>query len=405
MQLKLTSSLLGVFLVVAISTPSVQAQACDLVRIAQTPDPVLADTTLRVGTAAYSYSEIRASTQRTYSDVTKDIALRVLDLDTCQTEVVVISKEYTSPVTTKRTTTYQATLITPSGWTIKPIRRANGIQWNAWATEYEIIYPTRKAVIEVKYPVVENPGKKNQEVTFLTYTPHSSEVRTPEVVTSGVGYLSSVASRAYAELRAQNVYSKAFPKMLVSDIASFNYNHQVRLALIEHLDLTEFILDPSWTLQRLLTVVGLNREGTSGYTCSNASACGLMQFTAPTYKQVYTTYPRANIVKDFSLGARDHLNSMKAAILLHDLNLASLIKVFGTSIASDPNLEEYLAAAYNTGVRRVINVIRAARAKRTNDWAQARGVQGLLAETKGYIAKLRYIVSHPSPMRAVAKGE
>jgi len=91
--------------------------------------------------------------------------------------------------------------------------------------------------------------------------------------------------------------------------------------------------------------------------------------------------------------------------LLHDLNLASLIKAFGPNIANDPKLEEYLAAAYNTGVRRVINVVRAARAKRSADWAQARGVQGLLAETKGYIAKLRYIASHPSPMRAVAQGE
>lgn len=405
MQLKLTFSILGALLVVIVSAPPAWAQTCDLVSIAQAPDPVLADTTLRVGTEAYSYNEIRVSTQRTYSDVTKDIALRVLDLDTCQTEVVVISKTYNNPTLVKRTTIHQVTLSAPAGWTIKPLRRTNGIQWNAWATEYEIIHPTRKTVIEVKYPVVENPGKKNQEVTFLTYTPHSSEVRTPEVVTSGVGYLTTVASRAYAELRAQNVRSKAFPKMLVADIASFNYNHQVRLALIEHLDMTEFVLDPSWTLQRLLTVVGLNREGTAGYTCSNASACGLMQFTAPTYKQVHATYPNAKIIKDFSLGARDHLNSMKAAILLHDLNLASLIKAFGPNIANDPNLEEYLAAAYNTGVRRVINVVRAARAKRTQDWAQARGVQGLLAETKGYIAKLRYIASHPSPMRAVAKGE
>lgn len=405
MQLKLIFSILGAFLVGVVGAPQARAQACDLVGIAQAPDAVFMDTVLRVGSVAYSYSEIRASSQRTYSDVTKDIALRVLDLDTCQTEVVVISKAYTNPATSKRSTTYQATLTAPVGWTIKPLRRANGIQWNAWATEYEIIYPTRKAVIEVKYPVVENPGKKTQKNTFITYTPHSSEVRTPEVVTSGVEYLSLVASRAYAELREQGVRSKAFPTMLVSDIASFDQSHQVRLALIEHLDMTEFILDPSWTLRRLLTVVGLNREGTAGYTCSPASACGLMQFTPPTYKQVHATYPDAKIIKDFSLGARDHLNSMKAAILLHDLNLASLMKAFGPNIAKDPKLEEYLAAAYNTGIRRVINVVRAAQAKRSADWAQARGVQGLLAETKGYIAKLRYIASHPAPMRTVAQGE
>jgi hypothetical protein len=232
-----------------------------------------------------------------------------------------------------------------------------------------------------------------------------SEVRTPEVVSSGVQYLATVASAAYSELRSQRVYSKSFPGVLVSDVASINPQYQIRLALIEHLDMTEFVLDPSWTLQRLLTVIGLNQAETAGYTCSNAAACGLMQFTPATYKLIRTTYPAAEITKDFSLGARDHVNSMKAAILLHDHNLASLTKALGSSVVQDPNLEEYLAAAYNTGVRRVINVVRAARAQHAKDWTQARGVQGLLAETKGYIIKLRYIASHPAPMRSVATSE
>lgn len=383
----------------------VQAEACDLVHIARSPDPILSQTPLAVGNVSFSYAETRLSSVRTYDDVEKEIALRILDLDTCQTEVIVISKKYTNPVTKKRITTYESVLKAPVGWVIQPLRRANGIQWNAWATEYSIVQPERKTVIGVKYPMVEFPGKKNQKTTMLTYAPHSSDVRTPEVVQSGVDYLTVVASRAYSDLRSRAVPSKAFPGMLVADVASFRQDHQVRLALIEHLDMTEFTLDPAWTLQRLLTVIGLNGHATAGYTCSNASACGLMQFTAPTYKTVRTTYPSAHITPDFSTGARDHLNSMKAAILLHDLNLASLIKTFGASIASDPKLEEYLAAAYNTGVRRVINVIRASRTQRAKDWAQARGVQGLLAETKGYITKLRYIASHPSPMRAVASGQ
>jgi hypothetical protein len=375
------------------SVPSVHAQECDYVRIAQTPDPALTSAVLQVGSRAYSYEEIRIARKQTYEDVEKDIALRVLNLETCTTQVITVKKAYVSPVTQKRVTTYQAVVVAPPGWDVRVVRRANGIQWNAWATEYKIVSPANMTVIGVVYPTIENPGAKNQTVTMVTYAPHGVDTRTPEVTAAGLDYLETVASRAYHDLRRQGVMSKAFPQKLVADVVPFSPDHQVRLALIEHLDMTEFILDPTWTLQRLLTVVGLNQATTAANTCSKASACGLMQFTSGTYKTVRQGYPAATLNKDFVAGAQDHLNSMKAALLLHDLNLASLMKAFGPSIATDKHLEEYLAAAYNTGVSRVINVVRASRKQKSSDWAQARGVQGLLAETKGYITKLRYIVA------------
>ena len=98
---------------------------------------------------------------------------------------------------------------------------------------------------------------------------------------------------------------------------------------------------------------------------------------------------------------------MKAAVLLHDHHLAVLVNAFGDCIVADPKLEEYLAAAYNTGVGRVKSVLAVALRTKAADWAKASGkkkTEHLLGETKGYITKLRFLRDQ-WPLPPLAKAD
>ena len=99
-------------------------------------------------------------------------------------------------------------------------------------------------------------------------------------------------------------------------------------------------------------------------------------------------YPRAKLITDFTTGASDQLNSMIAAILLYDTNLAAGIREFGTGILDDSNfIEEMLAANYNGGTVRPHKSLRASILQSLGDWI----TDYLRPQTKEYIAKLRYI--------------
>jgi len=124
-----------------------------------------------------------------------------------------------------------------------------------------------------------------------------------------------------------------------------------------------------------------------------------LQFTPATYAQLVKAYPKAALIKDFKTGAADHLNSFKAAILLYDQNLKGLIKSNGTKVLQDLNLEEYLAASYNGAPSRASKSLAASILSGIQDWVNALSGKkgGLATETKGYLAKLRYLQDHNVP--------
>jgi hypothetical protein len=358
---------------------------------------LLAPVELFVGTKEYRYTEKRAGSVSVFKDPEKQIALELLNTEDCSLSQVIITKRGDA-------------LIAPPGYDIEVVARVNGIRWNNWATEYRVNSPEGLTVIANKYPLVRQEkvarvvrsksGKKVtvydnvRTVTPVFYTPYSRELHIPEMVTGGKGFLSDLAQRAYDELRSQRVPSQSTDGVLVADVAALKQAYIERLVPNELMDLTEFSLDPTWTTERIHVVIGANRNRVASYTCSKAAACGLMQFTAGTYALMAKMYPEAQLTADFVEGARDPLNAMKAAVLLHDYNLAVLKNAFGERVADDARLEEYLAAAYNTGVGRVRSVLAVAFRTNAADWAQVRGkksTERLLAETKGYIAKLRYL--------------
>jgi hypothetical protein len=384
-------------------TPRPAHPRCDVPQKITEARKVVAGMPVSVGTQEYGYSENRNGNPVHLKEAEKKIAAVLLDPQSCGLRTTTFTKRGEKLEVSK-------------GYVIEPIRRANGIRWNNWATEYQVLSPPGQVVVAVKYPyrrettvarrVRTSRGRTKvvyetrREAADILHTPYDDALRTPEMVGRGVAYLRGVVNQARDRLRRARVRSRAFPGLLVADVKQMPPEFTMRRAPNEHMEETEFNLDPARTSDRIHVIIGANGPTTSNYTCSPARACGLWQFTEPTYREMRRQYPSANLVADFSAGSRDHVNVAAAAILLDDFNLARLIDTFGPRIADDPRLEEYLTAAYNTGVNRVIAVLRLARSRGFSDWTEARGTrcgpanryaQCLMEETRGYLAKLRYL--------------
>lgn len=395
--------------VVAVEDPP----GCDIPAVIHglADDTELASASLAVGTGTHRYTEVRVGTLRTYRDQEYDIALRVLDTTTCTTEIVTVRKTYGTrtlavPVATKGGTVWReqvqpaALLRAPAGWDIEVVRRANGIEWNNWATDFHIAAPSNRVVVGLKFPLINEQRTKGQSrVTEVLYVPVGRDLLAmagvrQALADEGLRYATELAERAFSELRAAGVPSRAVDGARVADIPQLSPRDFVYRMAVEHMDQMEFTLDPLWTTDRIFAVIGANRERFATLTCSPASACGPMQFTSGTYRHMDASYPSAGLTNSFTEGVKDHLNVMKAAILLDDYNLAKLASVFGLA----PMREERLAA-YNTGVGRTIAVRRVAERTKTPEWTDARGrcsianryAECFLAETKGYVVKYRYL--------------
>jgi len=293
-------------------------------------------------------------------------------------------------------------LIAPLGYQIEVVERSNGIRWNYWATQYKVTQPANAMVlfnkwpepenVKIKKPVTLKNGKKSfvyenkVNIKYVTYAPYSEDYHTQEMIALGNQYVRDMVDQAYATLKSKGVLSRAYPKILVSDVSVLRKDYFIKIPITEHSDLGEFTLDPTKTSERVKIIIGANGAGAYADNCNYAAACGWVQFTPRTYKELAKIYSKAGLISDFEKGAANHLNSMMAAVLLYDYNLAGLMKVHGSRIVDDPKLEEYLAAGYNGSPARVNSSLKAAIAGGFSDW-----LGKLLPETKGYLAKIRFL--------------
>lgn len=396
-----------VIAVVAVPVPVSRAASgsCDVLMVIDQLRGELASRSLYVGNKDYSYTEIRAgNTKKTRHDPEMEIVLALLNLDTCATQTVTVTRR-------------GAELIVPEGYEIEAIRRGNGIQWNDWNTEYRITKPSSWFLIGNLYPrttdetisqlVRAASGKfirksvTRQAVKPVFYTPATAALRTPEFIAGAHRYQKSLSFGVDQYLRERGVFSHAYPDVFVPDVSLVPSAYTERLLPVEHMDLTEFVLDPEWAADRAHMLIAANRDYFGIYTCSPAKACGPRQWTKGTWHTIDKKYPNAGLPDDYLTGARDAFWSAVATRLLHDNNLAFLKKTmspadYAAVIGNPHRLEEALDAMYNTDPRRVVAALKAylAHPGRYADWidAKGRGLKGkLLAETKGYIVKLRYL--------------
>ena len=403
-------------LVIDITPTPVVYPACNIIDKIIEDDRELNSIELRVGGDEISYTEERFArnsagkivlekgkpkiTTVKKKDFEKEIALKLLNTQTCQTEIIKITKKGRQ-------------LIPPLGYEIGVITRPSGILWNAWNTYYEVIYPENRVVIKNVYPLIESTRRITQTVTGkngkkekvnktipsivknIVYVPYSDEIRTTETERKGREEITRIVEAARNLLNERAVYSKAFPTKLVTEILPAEYYH--RRPVIEQSDLGEFILDPNGTVDRFLVILGTNGKKAWSETCNNSGACGLYQFTdngsRGTYRTVVKSFPVAKLIKDFQTGASDQVNSAMSAMLLDDLNLAELKRRYGEKIINDPKLEEYLAAAYNGAPKWVHQSLNATLGKNVVEWGKH-----LRPETVGFMVKLRYLRDNNLPV-------
>ena len=382
------------------SSPVAEDESCPLLERIDEAKTMLSDVTLDVGDRDIAYSEVRHGTTRIYNDPEKEFALIVLHEQRCELELITITKRGDE-------------LIAPEGWEIEPVLRLSGIRWNNWNTEFKITKPANAVVVANVEPfiVAERPEQRlikdgkvrtvyttSRTIEYRPYVPYSRDLHTysrviqdDALVIAAREYLEDLVARVYATLRERGVRSRAFPERLVTELPFLTQEMFVRLPIIEHIDMLEFVIEPDRMVERVLVIIGGNKEDAFVFTCSHAGACGMMQFTDRngngTYSMILDRYPEAKLTLDFQEGAKDHLNAMMAAVLLHDNNLRMLVNVFGEDIAEDPHLEEYLAALYNASPASVVPAITLGRVNPKNDWAEFLQIE----ETAGYMVKLRHL--------------
>jgi hypothetical protein len=223
---------------------------------------------------------------------------------------------------------------------------------NGVGTEFEVKYPEGYIVLGMKRVV-----RLGNEFREVVYTPYSKELDIPQVRNRGLDYLQDKIQAAQNELRSLRVRSKAFPDELLAEVVPTEVS--ICLAIIEHIDPSEFARSNSADLiNRVLTIIGANRNLAYRYSISGANARGLFQFIPRTYGSVKKLYPRANLIPGFVDGMNNHFNGAKASLLLFDSDISYLKTNHRAFLRNSPEaMGKYLAAAYNGGSPRAAQAI------------------------------------------------
>lgn len=240
-------------------------------------------------------------------------------------------------------------VLTP-GFTLS-MRRENGIN-----SDIACVDPPGGKVVAVKYPV-SNEGNRfgpGELVIEAIYTPCSPEIMTDEVIKRGFEVQNEFIEKAYSRLRERGALSRAFPGQRVVDVVPKDV---LRVLLLnEHIDPSEFtsagMTKP--LAERVLTVIGTNRDKAYAYSVSPAAARGLVQMIPSTYSMLLNRYTAAGLRSNFPSAMADPVNAVMAQVLLCDSDWES---IRARSDLPADRVGPYLAAAYNGGVGRVLTVL------------------------------------------------
>ncbi len=251
---------------------------------------------------------------------------------------------------------------------VRAIKRDNGLevitqgvsiyarQHNGVNTDFACVSPPGGKILAVKYPI-SNEGYRfgpGPSVIEAVYTPYSPEIKTEETVAKGLEVQAELIGRAYSRLKEKHVYSRALPGKKIVDVIPRDV--LAELLINEHIDPGEFksATNAAGLVERVLTVIGTNRENAYAYSISPAGARGLVQMMPSTYRKIARLYPSAELIPDFALGMKDTANAITAQVLLCDSDWESIRSV---SDIPRERIGPYLAAAYNGGVGRVISLL------------------------------------------------
>ena len=357
---------------------------------------MLRDIELKHSNKLVSYKEIRKSPPRNKKKKARAITIKRTDYAWKEAGLALINTKTGEMQIVKIRKDGQKLNNYSNGFVIKIEPRINGITWNGRNTAFRVVEPVGWAVIANKW--IEQASSKTAE---SVYFPYSTATHQDELVGIGGWHLDNDAADAFAELRFKDVKSLVFPEKMVGDVVPPEFPKN--LVLVELTDPQEFYAYKSGDLKlspfnRVKVLLAGNGEG--AFPAYNyAGAVGLTQFTnnkpkrgrgVGTWDVVRGAYLTA-LLPEFKIGATNHIESIKAAILLYDYNLDKLVRAFGSKILDDKNLELYLYAAHNCGISRVIEAIK--HTKRGQDWRVALRKLSKTDETIMFLDKVGYLLA------------
>ena len=225
----------------------------------------------------------------------------------------------------------------------------------------------------------------------VVYTPYSSALNVPELRQSGLEYLRLVTLAAYYDLRSKEIPSVHVDGAMVTEIAGID--HQITLILTEQVGDKGFIeADDAGRvalMNRVFTIIGMNRSRSYLYQRSRAKAGGMSQIIPSTYKGLRKNYPDAHMLADATIGRTDHVSAVRAMFLHADEEWREFKKSpdLVRKMRKDPAFNRaVLAAGYNASSRTVTNSYIACGENWRSDKCNL-----LPGETRRYVTKYEWI--------------
>ena len=318
----------------------------------------------------------------------KEIALKVFNIETRRALIIKVRKEG------------QSVRSLQPEFIVEIEKRLSGIIWNGRNTAYKIrgVNGSRWAVILNRFPARLKNGKRKDAI----YAPHSTALQREFIINQGDKFLTEQITGSFLELDRLAAKNDSKPSIMEEAGGHLISSAIERLAVNEHTDYFEFkeFKAGRWPyspFSRVFVILALNGREAFSSTPSPARAMGLMQATnhsrgrrVGTWDLIRKKYSWA-VLPSFKNGASDYKQAIKFALLLQDYNLRLLIKELGGEIINDPNLEHYLAAAYNGGVKHVIEAIKNSRRNET-DWRRELRKLKKTNENIEYLEKLDYLL-------------
>ena len=320
----------------------------------------------------------------------KEVALQLINLKTGEVRFVKVLKVLDELVYTEGDFTFQLE------------GRPAGPLWGAYRTPIRVISPPEWAVIANKY---KRYSAKTGKVEEIVYSASSEVLGRPEFISEGMAHWRDDIDEAIDEilkLKPVNVDLPLFAKgrKWVAQVSE-------RIGLIEQTDPYEVLkFDGGGNdynpFRRVYLEMFLNQDSAFSAVVSSENAAGLMQFTKLTWNSMMAEFSWA-LLPNFEIGAADHVQSVKAHILLHNYNLKMLNNEFKTDIMKWREPEHYLAACYNGSPSAIVKAMK---------WANARGAgsgkwrerlpryqRNRTTETYYFLKKLDAVIKHEYGVR------
>lgn len=190
--------------------------------------------------------------------------------------------------------------------------------------------------LTVRYPI--EKGGAITEIAY--YTSGHPALRSPDVVSAGEAYVTTMLAQAASRLAENGV-------VVAPDIV----NVARHLVIVEHTDHKRFKNNDPAVYPEVLSLYALNQGNTFRYSVSSAGAGGMIQMIPRTYEAIRQHHPNVSLKSDFVTAMQDHSNALKAMLLYIDDTWNYLEKAPEIQQALSSGVAtktELLAAGYNS---------------------------------------------------------